>query len=268
MIANARMYAVTPAVEAGWRDLLANVARDAGVPFVYETYPAPQPMEALWARPDLACVLMCGYPIAMAIAAVTPVAAPIPAAPWSGGRPVYRTDLVVRADSAFRSLPDTFGGSIGWTVENSHSGFNALRHHLLPYRQQQGQALYRRSVGPLTTPRNVLEAVLDGTIDVGPLDAYWHLLIRHAEPGLLADIRVLESTDTAPMPAFVAVGNADPAAVAAIRGALVAAASRPWFAGLADILCLDGFVAVDRADFAQTLAWDAQALNAGYLRPA
>ena len=43
-IMNARMYAVTPAVEAGWRALLERISAEAGVPLSYLSYPAPQPL--------------------------------------------------------------------------------------------------------------------------------------------------------------------------------------------------------------------------------
>src|SRR5215211_5895434 len=78
--ANARMYAVTPDVEGAWRGLLAHVTAEAEVELAYMPYPAPQPLDALWARPDLGCVFMCGYPIALKLARVTPLAAPRPAA--------------------------------------------------------------------------------------------------------------------------------------------------------------------------------------------
>ena len=90
------MYAVTPPVEAAWRELLAAVARDAQVPLTYLPYPAPQPLEVLWSRPDLGAAFMCGYPIALGLAPVVPLAAPIPEADWAGGRALYRTDLIVR----------------------------------------------------------------------------------------------------------------------------------------------------------------------------
>ena len=77
---NARMYAVTPAVEAAWRTLLEHVMGDAQVALDYLPYPAPQPLEALWSRPDLGAVLMCGFPIALKLAPVVPIAAPIPSA--------------------------------------------------------------------------------------------------------------------------------------------------------------------------------------------
>ena len=112
---NARMYAVTPAVEAAWRELLGRVTDEAGVTLEYLPYPAPQPLEALWRRGDLGCVLMCGYPIALGLADVVPIAAPIPRAPWAAGRPVYRSDLIVRAalTSSCREakLPPTAGSS-------------------------------------------------------------------------------------------------------------------------------------------------------------
>ena len=38
-------------------------------------------------------------------------------------------------------------------------------------------------VGDLVTARAILDGVRDGRIDVGPLDAYWHMLIRKHRPG-------------------------------------------------------------------------------------
>ena len=185
-IANARMYSVTPEVESAWRGLLARVAAEADVALEYLPYPAPQPLEHLWTRPDLGAVLMCGYPIALGLALVQPIAAPIPRAPWAAGRAVYRTDLIVREDAPYERLEDTFGGRAGWTVAHSHSGFNAFRHHLLAYRTPQRQRLYREMVGNLVTARNVLDAVRERRIDVGPLDAYWHMLIARHAPKLCA----------------------------------------------------------------------------------
>ena len=207
-IVNARMYAVTPAVEAGWRTLLEHISAEVGGTLSYFPYPAPQPLEVLWSRPDVAAVLMCGYPIAMRLAPVVPLAAPIPNAPWAEGRAVYRTDLIVREDAPYRSLEDTFGGRAGWTVAHSQSGFNAFRHHLLGYRSPLRPKLYAEMVGELVTARNVLDAVREGRIDVGPLDAYWHLLIARHAPQLTAGVRVLDSTPLTPMPAFVAAAGA------------------------------------------------------------
>lgn len=267
-IANARMYSVAPEAEAAWRALLEHVTAEAGVALEYTPYPAPAPLEVLWRRPDLGAVLMCGYPIATRLADVVPLAAPIPALPWAEGRAVYRTDLIVRADSPFQTLSDTFGHRLGWTVSHSHSGFNALRHHLLRHRTPERPALFAEVRGDMVTARAILDEVRTGEIDLGPLDAYWHALIRLHRPEFTDGVRVLESTDVAPMPAFVAAPGLPGAHVAALRAAFSAAAGRPWFAALAGPLLLAGFAAVDRETFAPTLRWEQEALAAGYAVPA
>ncbi len=262
------MYAVTPEVESVWRRLLERVAEEAGVALEYLQYPAPQPLEHLWSRPDLGAVLMCGYPIALELAPVQPIAAPIPRASWAAGHAVYRTDLIVREDAPYRQLEETFGGRAGWTVAHSHSGFNALRHHLLAYRTPQRPTLYREMVGNLVTARNVLDAVRERRIEVGPLDAYWHMLIARHAPRLCQGVRVLSSTALAPIPAFVAAADVPAAVVARLRAAFTSAARQPWFAELADPLMLEGFAAASRAVFAPALEWDREARAAGYQNPA
>lgn len=265
---NARMYAVTPEVEAAWRELLACVTRDAGVPLQYVPYPAPQPLETLWARPDLGAVFMCGFPVALELAAVQPIAAPIPAVDWAAGQAVYRTDLIVRHDAPYRRLEDTFGGRAGWTVAHSQSGFNAFRHELLRFRRPARPALYAEMSGNLVTARNVLDAVREGRIDVGPLDAYWHLLIARHAPQLTAGIRVLASTPVTPMPAFVAAAGAPADMVTRLRAAFTQAATRAWFEPLGRQLLIEGFAPSARADYTLLLDWDLEAKAAGFEHPA
>jgi ABC-type phosphate/phosphonate transport system substrate-binding protein len=267
-IANARMYAVTPAVEEAWRELLAQVAADADVTLRYVPYPAPRPLEDLWSRPDLGAVFMCGYPVVLGLAQVVPLAAPIPRAPWAEGQAVYRTDLIVRTAAPYASLEDTFGQRAGWTVAHSQSGFNAFRHQLLAYRSPGRRALYAQMTPNMVTARNVLDAVREGRIDVGPLDAYWHLLIAHHAPQLTAGVRTLASTPLTPMPAFVAAPGLPADAVARLRSAFVRAASRAWFRPLADVLLIEGFAQVDREAYAMLLDWDREAQAAGFAEPA
>jgi ABC-type phosphate/phosphonate transport system substrate-binding protein len=267
-ISNARMYAVSPEAEALWREVLARVTAEADVALTYTPYPAPQPLEHLWARRDLGAVFMCGYPIALRIANVVPLAAPIPNASWAAGQALYRSDFIVRKDATFQTLADTFDGTAGWTVEHSHSGFNAFRHHLLPYRTQERPNVYRQMKGNLITARRVLDCVLDGSIDTGPLDAYWHMLIARHKPELTAGIRVLESTAVAPMPAFVAAPGLPDDTVSRLRQAFATAHTRPWFAAMRDMLLIEGFAPVTRDSFTATLHWDQAAKAAGYPFPA
>ena len=267
-VSNARMYSVTPQAEAAWQALLEQVSRAADVPLTYTPYPAPQPLETLWARPDLGCVLMCGYPIALRLADVVPIAAPVPSPEWAQGRALYRSDFIVRRDSPFHTLEDTFGGRLGWTVAHSHSGFNAPRHLLLGLRTPARPKLYASVTGNLVTARAVLDAVLAGTIDTGPLDGYWHALMAHHLPALTAGIRVVASTALAPAPAFVASPALGVEKIARLKAAFAGASMQGWLAPLAEELLVSGFAAVQRPDFASTLEWHRAALAAGYPEPA
>ncbi len=247
-----------------WRELLAHVTDEAGVPLEYVPTPRRSRWRHLWARPDLGCVFMCGYPVALQLAAVVPIAAPMPAAPWAAGRPLYRSrpdrarGVAVRARSRTRSAAAPAGRS-----SIRIPGFNAFRHHLLQYRTAARPQLYREMVPNLVTARAILDAVREGRIDVGPLDAYWHLLVAKHAPALVEGVRVLESTDTATLPAFVAAASTPATTVDALRAAFAGAAAQPWFGELADALLIDGFAAVDAADYARTLEWDRQGAGGG-----
>ena len=109
--------------------------------------------------------------------------------------------------------------------------------------------------------------MIEGRIDVGPLDGYWHSLIRRHRPDLVAHIRVLDSTDLAPLPAFVASPAAPAAMVSALKDSFAGAAARPWFPPLAEALCLIGFEPVNQGSFATTLRWAEEAESAGYPVP-
>jgi ABC-type phosphate/phosphonate transport system substrate-binding protein len=249
LIANARMYAVTPTARAAWRALFEWVSRYSDVPLRYVDHTAPAPLEELWARTDLGAAFMCGFPFATAALPPQLVAGPVPSPPRYGRRPVYCTDFVVRADSKFTRLSDVFGARIGWTISHSQSGFNAVRHHLLQYRHRNRERLFAASIGPLITPRRVIEALLDGTIDVGPLDSYLHDLLRCHEPQTASRLRTIESTVMTPIPPVVASRATAPDVVERLRRAFIGASGDPVAADILDRLLLAGFVQVTGADF-------------------
>lgn len=260
-------YAVTPGVEVSWKELLTRIGREADIRFEFLPYPLPQPQQQLWSRSG--CVFMtCGYPIAMRHFAVTPIAAPIPSASWAHGQALYRSDLIVKADSRFQTLADTFGCRLGWTTNHSHSAFNALRHHLLQYRTCERPALYSRVIGDLGSVRKLFDSVCDGTIDVGSVDAYWLLLLRQHRPELAACVRVIESTAPAPMPAFVASPVVPRETIDRLAAAFDSAQFQTWFHALAGDILVAGFAAPALDDFNVIRDRDQQAIRAGYPLPA
>lgn len=267
LIANARMYAVTPTARDAWRALFEWVSRYCDIPLRYVDHAAPAPLEELWARTDLGATFMCGFPFATATLRPLLVAAPVPSPPRYGRRPVYCTDFVVRADSTFTRLSDVFGARIGWTIPHSQSGFNAVRHHLLQYRHGNPERLFAASIGPLVTPRRVIEALLDGTIDVGPLDSYLHDLLGCHEPQTASQLRTIESTVMTPIPPLVASRTTAPDIVDRLQRAFVAATGDPVAADILDRLLLAGFVRVPSADYDQFPIQALQAVAAHYEVP-
>jgi ABC-type phosphate/phosphonate transport system substrate-binding protein len=268
LVANARMYAVTPAARDLWAQLFEWIGREADVPLVYADHPAPMPIEELWRRDDLGLAFMCGYPFASATARLQAIAAPVPLHPRCKGRPLYWTDFVVSAESAFRSLPETFGRRIGWTIEHSQSGFNAVRHHLLKHEASRERPLYAQGVGPLVTPRRVVDSVLAGAIDVGPLDSYFHDLLARFEPDTAARLRTVARSDPTPMPLLVASPTVDAAIVERLRQALTACRDHAPTARLLAGLRLAGFEPAAPEAYGVLLDQAARAEAAGYHLPA
>ena len=145
LIACSRMYNVAPQVTAAWDKLFAYISAESGVSLQVIYHAFPQSIEELWARPTMGCVLMCGYPYARATPRPTLLASPVPAPPHYHNQPIYFTHLLVAEDSPFQTIEETFGHRISWTIENSQSGYNAVRAFLLPYRTAERPLLYRES---------------------------------------------------------------------------------------------------------------------------
>ena len=268
LVANARMYAVTPGVREAWQTLFDWVARTSIVPLEYIDHAAPAPLETLWAREDLGATFMCGFPLASAARKPGLIAAPVPSPSRYGGLPQYCTDFIVRADRPFARLSDTFGGRIGWTAGHSQSGYNAVRYHLLHYGQEQNAPLFAQWVGPLITPRRVIEHVIEGKIDVGPLDSYVHDLLKHHDPETATRLRTVESTAMTPIPALVASPAVADDIVERLRGALMSGAIQTELAATFEALMITRFAPVNPADYTVLLSQAREADGGGIARPA
>jgi len=247
MIANARMYSVCAAAAQAWKELLRWVLHRSALDWPVIDHDPATPIAALWNRPDLGAAMMCGLPYSQRKPRPKLVAAPIPSPARYGGKPVYFSDLVVRADSSIDTLEDSFGGVVGYTLPDSQSGCVALRRYLLPYRDPQMPSLYRSVVGNLVAGRRVVEAVVSGEIDIGPLDSYVHDLLRHLEPDFVKPLRVVATTDAAPIPPFVATGPVEADSLVRLQQAFLDVADAPELADLRGTLLLRGFaLPVDR----------------------
>ncbi len=248
--ANARMYSATPGVKADWQNLLRWTLSRAGLDWTVLDHDPPAPLADLWRRDDLGLAMMCGLPYSRRQPRPLLIAAPVPSPPRYGDSPVYFTDLVVKADSPFQRLEDTFGGRAGFTVEDSFSGHIAFRRHLLQYRCAGGRPLYRRVVGGLIHARGVIDALVDGRIDIGALDSYYHDLLSRNEPHFAAAVRVVATTKAAPIPPLIATAALAAPVVERLRAALTDAGRTPDLAAQRERLLLARFSVPDPADYA------------------
>jgi ABC-type phosphate/phosphonate transport system substrate-binding protein len=243
MIANARMYSVTPEVAGLWRALLSAVIDRAGLSITVLEHPEPAPIDELWARPDQAAVFMCGLPYSRSKPRPVLIAAPVPSPADFDSQPRYWSELVVRADSNYHSIEDTFGRRIAFTVADSQSGCLAALSYLMA--MGGSDPLYREVIAPQITPLGVMDAVIRGIADVAPVDSYAFCLLQRYRPDLTAKLRVVARTAHTPIPPIVASNPGLDSLQAALLEAHHIASIQPLMA----TLMLQSFVHPDPASY-------------------
>jgi ABC-type phosphate/phosphonate transport system substrate-binding protein len=235
MIANARMYCVTPSVAALWRSLLGTILAGTDMRVEIVDHAPPAPISELWQRPDKAAVFMCGLPWSLASPQPGLVAAPVPSPETFAGQPCYWSDIVVRADSRFQAIEQTFGHRLALTTPESQSGYAALLHALMPY--GGSTPLYREIVEPRFTPLGALTAVIERKAEVAPIDSYAFALLSKHAPDLTGQVRVIMRTEPTAIPVLVATGPTLPG----IAAAFLRAHEAPAAVQLMDQLLIDRF---------------------------
>jgi ABC-type phosphate/phosphonate transport system substrate-binding protein len=204
-------------------------------------HPSPRPLEELWARTDQGAVFMCGLPFSTARPQPALIAAPVPAPPEFGNEPRYWSDFVVRADSPFQSVADTFGRRIAFTVPNSQSGCVAAMTHFMSMAgaglADRGAPLFGEIVAPTLSPLGALNAVVTGAAEIAPLDAYALRLLQKFRPDLASQVRMVGKTAATPIPPLVASHSG----LGALRDAFLRAGDDPAQRALMDDLLLQRF---------------------------
>ncbi len=239
MIANARMYSVSPRAAELWRRLLAAVIARAGLDIALLAHAEPTPIDELWQRSDKAAVFMCGLPFSLANPRPELIAAPVPSPRDFRGMPQYWSEMVVRKDSAFHAVEDTFGARIALTVPDSQSGCLAALHYLKTAATQF--PVYREVIMPQVTPQGAVSAVITGTAEVAPIDSYAFCLLQKYRPDLTSELRVVGRTAPTPIPALVASRPG----LDALQDAFLEAHRIESLAPLMEALLLERFVRPD-----------------------
>jgi ABC-type phosphate/phosphonate transport system substrate-binding protein len=243
MIANARMYSVSPEAAEVWRSLLKGVIDHAGLDIDLVEHAEPAPICELWQRTDKAAVFMCGLPFSCSDTRPEIIAAPVPSAPGFHGVPHYWSEMVVRKDSGYQTIQDTFGARIALTAPESQSGCLAALYYLMTAADRF--PLYDEIIAPKVTSLGAICAVIDGAAEVAPIDSYAYCLLQKCRGDLTSQLRVIGRTTPTPIPPLVASGLGFEALQAAFLEAHQIAAISP----LVKALLLERFVRPDPASY-------------------
>jgi ABC-type phosphate/phosphonate transport system substrate-binding protein len=136
----------------------------------------------------------------------------------------YRSHVVVRSGSHYRTLADLRGGSCAINSPTSHSGMNALRTAVAPLARD---ARFFSAVEVSGAHETSVAWVGDGRVDVAAVDCVTYALLGRYRPGSIAELRILYTTPLAPAPPFVTRASASDEMVASLRAALATALPDP-----------------------------------------
>jgi phosphonate transport system substrate-binding protein len=213
-------------------------------------------------RADLA--FLCGLPYVRLAAAPPPtpqpIAAPVLTGERYGGRPIYYSDVIVAADSPFRSFVDLEGAAWAFNEPDSQSGFGVVRAHLARIGETRG---FFGRVVQAGFHHAAIRLVAEGTVEAAAIDSQVLSIALRDEPGLSDRIRLIDTLGPSTIQPVVAAPSMRADRLGAVRDALVGLAGQP---GAADALgrgFLARFVPVADDDYDDIRAMAAVADAAG-----
>lgn len=191
------MYNVTPVVGAAWEALLGAVIRGLRRRGWTEPMRIVSPGDDLlawWRAPDLLLSQTCGYPLVTELHREVRVLA-VAGFDLPGCAGAEYRSLILVPEHGARSLEALRGAVAVINQPHSHSGMNALRHTIAPL-ARAGRFFSRITVSGSHLAS--IAALRQGQADVAAVDCATYGLAALAEPGLLAGVRLLQTSAAAP----------------------------------------------------------------------
>lgn len=142
------------------------------------------------------------------------LAAPVMAGERYGGRPVYFSDVVVRADSPFAAFADLRGAAWAINEPGSHSGYGVVAWHLARLSETWD---FFGSVSVSGAHQRSLELILQGEVDAAAIDSTVLETELRARPHLARQIRIIAALGPSPIPPVVVQRHLPPALRSQLR---------------------------------------------------
>ncbi len=152
------------------------------------------------------------------------LAAPVLQGERYGGRPIYYSDVIVRAEQPFYSFADLRGHSWSYNDLDSQSGYGITRHRLVQMGQTRG---YFSKVVSAGFHQESISMVCSGEVDASAIDSQVLAVAMRDDPGLSARLRVIDSLGPSTIQPVVATTRLPDSLKADIREVLLAMSSDP-----------------------------------------
>jgi len=163
-----------------------------------------QEREQLLDSGEIDVAWICGLPYVrkqnVGAADIELLAAPVMTNPRYAERPVYYSDIVVRADSHFHSFDDLRGATWAYNERGSHSGYNLIRYHLAT-RGIPGS--YFSRVVESGSHQDSVQMILEGYIDASAIDSAVLELTFMRNPAIACEVRTIAELGPSPAPPWV-----------------------------------------------------------------
>jgi phosphonate transport system substrate-binding protein len=163
------------------------------------------------------------------------------------GKPIYFSDMIVRASSAARCVNDLMGCVWGYNEPTSHSGY-ALTRYWLALHGHTDKSFFGSVVATGAHLRS-LELLLDGEIDATAIDSTVLETELRVHPSLMHSLRVLHTLGPSPIPPLVISRALALSARLRIRECLLRMHHDPEGAQILAAAAMTHFVAVTDTDY-------------------
>lgn len=212
-----------------------------------------------WEQKDLLLSQACGYPYVHTLMdkGVKIVGTPVYATNSDLAPGEYRSVIVVKADSPYKSMADLKGKKAAVNDWNSNSGMNLFRATVASSFPED--ALRQGIFSSVTLTDGHLKSIrmiAAGQIDVASIDDVSYDLIKRDYPDLAVQTRILTVTPAAPGLPMITSAQTDDATVRKMRTTIKNLIEHPDDEALRQALAtmkLTGFVVIDKQDYVQRI---------------
>jgi len=221
-----------------WWQVLAQNFRAEGLSAVPEYLNGHADPHQDWHHPQLFMSQTCGYPLRNEFEGKLEVIA-VPRYKAEGCEGTnYSSMVVARYEDRHLSVSDFADRRVAYNVENSQSGYSAMRAVIAPL--ANGERFFSKAVKTGAHLKS-MAAVAEKKADICAIDCVVWGLAKRIFPELIQSLRVIGQTPMAPSLPYVTLTSRSPDDLQALRRGVLKSAEDREHKDLRETLLIDGF---------------------------